>query len=230
MLSKNDQIKICQKYYTDLWHCDCDIFNRKENVILKSYDDGLFEYFTFGGNAVMRADESIFDWCNENLLNMDANRILGSETLNKFLCENNKFDRHEGVRYLYLYETDIAKPQNYTYKLYENDEIYKNIPENSAYRMALGFAGDDVIAIAAYDGDSIVSIAGADNRMGDIWQVGIDTLPEYRQRGLGVYLVKTISDEIVKRGKLPFYTTWSLNMASTTIALNSGYRPIWVYG
>jgi|GEM_PF-3751010 hypothetical protein len=38
--------------------------------------------------------------------------------------------------------------------------------------------------------------------MSDIWQVGIDTLPEYRQRGLAVYLVKTLTDEIVKNGSV----------------------------
>lgn len=227
MLQKSEQIAIIQKYYTTSWDCDSDIFNRNENVILES-NENFFEFYTFGKNAVMRVNKSIIDWCGKNLSNIKFDRILENESLYKMLLEHDKFSIWDGVRYLYLYDNVIEKPKGFTYKLYNKAEL-DIIPKADSYRQALSFDGTDVIAFVAYKDDTIVSIAGADDRMGDIWQIGIDTLPEYRQRGLAVYLVKTLSDEIVRRGKLPFYTTWSSNIASTNVALNSGYRPVWTY-
>lgn len=74
----------------------------------------------------------------------------------------------------------------------------------------------------------LVALAGTDDRMGDMWQMGIDTLPAFRGKGLGVYLVKTLAYEIVKRDAIPYYTTWSPNIASTAIALKVGFFPAWV--
>ena len=226
MLTKSDQIKIIQKYYTDKWNCDSDVFQRDVNVIIPATDT-FFEFITFGNNAVLRVDESIVDWCSTNLLPIKFDRIIGHDVLYKMLSEHDKLSVWHGTRYLYLHDNEVAKPDGFTYKLYNKDQLGE-IPQDDKYRQALSFDGTDVIALAAYDGDTIVSIAGADDRMGDIWQIGINTLPEYRQCGLAVYLVKTLTDEIIKRGKLPFYNTWTSNIASTMVALTSGYRPVWV--
>ena len=64
---------------------------------------------------------------------------------------------------------------------------------------------DDVIAFGAYKNGELVALAGADNRLSDLWQIGIDTLPEHRGKGLATYLVKELAQEIKKRGKVPFY-------------------------
>lgn len=44
----------------------------------------------------------------------------------------------------------------------------------------------------------------------------------------GVNIVKIISNEILKRDKIPYYgTAWS-NIASKRLAINAGYKPVWV--
>jgi len=84
------------------------------------------------------------------------------------------------------------------------------------------------IAFTAYDGDRLVALAGADDYMGDLWQIGIDTETEYRGRGFGAYLVKELTLEIEKKGKVVFYNTWSANLGSTRLALSVGFSPVWM--
>ena len=71
-------------------------------------------------------------------------------------------------------------------------------------------------------------MAGADDYMNELWQIGIDVLPEFRHQGLGLYLVKELAADIEKLRKVPFYTTWSPNIASTRVALGAGFYPVWV--
>ena len=58
----------------------------------------------------------------------------------------------------------------------------------------------DVIALAAIDGGKIVGVAGASADTKDMWQVGIDVLPEYRGRGFGKALLRKLAQTAVERG------------------------------
>ena len=61
-----------------------------------------------------------------------------------------------------------------------------------------------------------------------MWQIGVDVLPEYRQRGIASALTSTLAKEIINRGKVPFYcSAWS-NIRSVRNAVRSGFIPAWV--
>lgn len=228
-MDKKSKIQQVQRRIAQKGNYSIEVFNKPENQFIKSTDQ-FFEVLTFGTNAIILADESIYDWCVENLTSVEAKRIMDGEQLYKIECklrEHGKKLLGQCVRYLYLDENiSINKPEGFTYKLYD----IKNIEEIHQYKgfyNALNYK-DDTIAIAAFDGDKLAALAGADDRLDDLWQIGIDTVTEYRNKGLGAYLVKAIADEIVKQGKLPFYTTWSANIGSTAIALKTGFFPVWV--
>ncbi len=62
----------------------------------------------------------------------------------------------------------------------------------------------------------------------DMWQIGVDVLPEYRRRGIACALTGALAKEIISREKVPFYcTAWS-NIRSVRNALKSGFVPAWV--
>lgn len=86
----------------------------------------------------------------------------------------------------------------------------------------------DVIALAALDGEKIAALAGASADGAQMWQVGIDVLPEYRGKGLGSLLVENLCARIEEKGILPFYSTSLSNLHSQNVALNCGFRPAWV--
>lgn len=157
----------------------------------------------------------------DNLYNLDTKlRSLGKKLSG------------EHIGYLHIYpEKTVIKPRDYTCRLFVGKEIeelhlykdYKNF-ENA-------FSPDkerDVLAIAAYDGDTIAAIAGSDDYLDSLWQIGIDTAPLYRNCGLGAYLVKEIAYEIERHQKVAYYTTWSPNIASTRVALSTGFYPTWM--
>lgn len=85
----------------------------------------------------------------------------------------------------------------------------------------------DVLAVGAYDGDKLIGLAGCSSDCDEMWQIGIDVLPEYRQKGIASALTSTLAVEIIKRNKVPFYcAAWS-NIRSVRNAIKSGFVPAW---
>jgi GNAT superfamily N-acetyltransferase len=228
-MSKASKIELVHKQLAIEWNCDCEVFKQDNNVFLQSADS-FFEIVTFGKNAVIRADSLIYKWCVEHFAEVAAQDIMDGENLYAIETKLREFGRKlvgEHVRYLYLANNrNIHKPCNYEYKLFDKSNI-NALYVNDVYENALNYY-NDVIALGAFEENKLVALAGADDGMSNLWQIGIDTLPKYQNKGLATYLVKTLADEIEKRGALPYYTTWSPNIASTTVAINAGFFPIWV--
>lgn len=85
----------------------------------------------------------------------------------------------------------------------------------------------DMLAIAAFEDNHIIGMAGASSDGETIWQIGIDVLSECRGRGIGTNLVKLLKNEILKRGEIPFYGTVESHIHSPNIAINAGFFPAW---
>lgn len=86
----------------------------------------------------------------------------------------------------------------------------------------------DVLGVGAYDKGKLVGLAGCSADCEEMWQIGVDVLPEYRNRGIASALTSSLCAEILERGKVPFYcAAWS-NVRSVRNAIASGFRPAWV--
>lgn len=86
----------------------------------------------------------------------------------------------------------------------------------------------DVLGVGAYDGGRLVGLAGCSADGGQMWQIGVDVLKEYRHQGIAASLTSTLAMEILNRDKVPFYcAAWS-NIPSVRNAIRSGFRPAWV--
>lgn len=86
----------------------------------------------------------------------------------------------------------------------------------------------DRLAVGAFDGDTLIGLAGASADCDTMWQIGIDVLPEYRRQGVAACLTSRLALEILDRDIVPFYCcAWS-NIASARNAIRSGFRPAWV--
>ena len=85
----------------------------------------------------------------------------------------------------------------------------------------------DVLGVGAYDGEKLVGLAGCSADADEMWQIGVDVLPEYRRKGIASAITSRLAVEILERGKVPFYcTAWS-NMRSVRNAVKSGFIPAW---
>ena len=86
----------------------------------------------------------------------------------------------------------------------------------------------DVLGVGAYDGDKLVGLAGCSADCENMWQIGIDVLPDYRRHGIASALTSRLAKEILRRGKVPFYcSAWS-NIRSVRNGIKSGFIPAWV--
>ena len=86
----------------------------------------------------------------------------------------------------------------------------------------------DVLGVGAYDNARQVGFAACSADCDKMWQIGVDVLPEYRQKGIASSLTSRLAREILERGKVPFYcSAWS-NIRSARNAAKSGFIPAWV--
>ncbi len=85
----------------------------------------------------------------------------------------------------------------------------------------------DVLGVGAYDNDRLIGFAACSADCDDMWQIGVDVIPQYRQKGVASALTSSLAKEILNRGKVPFYcSAWS-NIRSARNAVKSGFIPAW---
>ena len=86
----------------------------------------------------------------------------------------------------------------------------------------------DVLGVGAYDGNKLIGLAGCSADAKEMWQIGVDVLPEYRRRGIASAITSKLAIEILARNKVPFYcSAWS-NIRSVRNGIKSGFIPAWV--
>ena len=85
----------------------------------------------------------------------------------------------------------------------------------------------DVLCVGAYDGDKLIGLSGCSADAEEMWQIGVDVIPEYRRKGIASAITSRLALEILKHNKVPFYcSAWS-NIRSARNAIKSGFIPSW---
>lgn len=86
----------------------------------------------------------------------------------------------------------------------------------------------DVLGVGAYHQGQLIGLAACSADCDTMWQIGVDVLPAYRRQGVASAMTSRLAQEILARGKVPFYCcAWS-NLKSARNAIRSGFRPAWV--
>ena len=151
-----------------------------------------------------------------NLVAYDNQTIFGPEL--KYICTLDTFQPHSTGEDI---ELNII-----------NEEAIRQLYENNQFPNALGRQHDPLrprlLACSAKCNGVIAGLAGASADCDSMWQIGIDILPEYRNRSIGKALVSRLTEALFNIGKLPYYSTGMTNIPSRRIATSLGYRPAWV--
>ena len=128
-----------------------------------------------------------------------------------------------------LSAASVMPDPQYEIRWYDEEAI-EAFRGDERFLKAYSFCGTapDVIGAAAVKDGAILGMAGASRDSGTMWQIGIDVVPEARGRGLGVLLVSLLKNEILSRGRLPFYGTAVSHTISQNIAIRSGFKLAWV--
>ncbi len=86
----------------------------------------------------------------------------------------------------------------------------------------------DVLGVGAYDKEKLVGLAGCSADCEEMYQIGVNVLPEYRRQGIAAAITSRLALEILKLGKVPFYCAAWCNLKSVRNAIKCGFRPAWV--
>ena len=240
----NDKIEIlgiAQAQFSKDYNCTIEDFKRNTSIITRNekvegrrvYDsDGCFiKIMCFEGKVIISTAPQIQNWCKEQFLNANAPWFFEYPNL-KFIDKKIQEFGHEiaDVHHYYLPQSKQALGVEpiMPIKWYGYEEIFSFKGDNR-FQEALAFDENhpDVLAVAAFDKGKIVGMAGASRDSETMWQIGIDVIPEYRGKRLGSNLVKLLKNEVLRRGKVPFYGTAESHIGSQNIAINAGFFPAW---
>jgi GNAT superfamily N-acetyltransferase len=136
----------------------------------------------------------------------------------KFICTSETFKPYVPGKDIELYRVEGEHLQGF----------YKN----NLFPNALGHADNPerphMAAVVASCGGETAGVAAATADCDEMWQIGVDTLPAYRQRGIAKATVSALTEILLSKAILPYYSTRFFSIASRRTALSLGYFPAWV--
>lgn len=187
----------------------CDLVSYGNNIVASvdmKYKDIVEQYIN------RFAPEHCFETPNMHILN-DAFQAHGMRVC--FMAEY-FLPRMESLQELSCrYELKVMYPNNFK-------DLY--LPQWSN-ALCTDRKDLDVLCVGAYDGNTLIGLAGASADCDTMWQIGVDVLPEYRRKGVAGALTSRLALEIIKRGKVPFYCcAWS-NIKSAGNAIKADSDP-----
>lgn len=194
------------------------------------------------GQLLITCDESIYDWVNDFCKDSKPEWFCAFDTLRKL---NEKLQSHgyqiadTHVYFLPEGAQPLDQPLDPSFLWYEKEEILR-FKECNRFTSAICFwdGQPDMLALAKMkDGirisekpltqEDMEGMAGASGDGRYLWQIGINVDPSATGKGLANRLVRSMKEEIMRRGMVPFYGTSESHIVSQTVGLKAGFVPAW---
>ena len=225
------------------FNCEPEDFIKDETVITtavlhekrRKFSEKPFflQMATFGKNAVISADERIHPWLKEWIKEKEGFWLFEQHNFYELECELRKYGYKMALtHHMFLPKAELLDVKtDLKIKWLEQEDIMAYYGrEEFSNALCESFRPDrpDMLAIVALDGEEIMGMAGCSADSPEMWQIGIDVLPQYRGRGIARILVSMLRDETFKWGVLPYYGTSLSNLRYWKTALGSGFSPAWV--
>ncbi len=192
--------------------------------------DCFFSVGIFMGKAYVMADEVMHPWIREVLVKVLPEWWCNFSVLRKIDKELKKYGREILDTHIYFLpseKTTDLKPC-FQVQWFEKEELEQfRGNKNISHALCFSKTQPDRLAVAAYEKRQMMGMAGVSEDGCYLWQIGIDVLPEYEGKGLAVNLVSLLTQEILRRGKVPFYGTAESHAISRNVAIASGFLPAW---
>ncbi len=182
------------------------------------------------GKILASGKKDIIDWVRDKYKDENGAWFMDMECLHELEAGLSKFGCHIGQAHPFYIATEKSEidTKDYEIKIFIGKDLEQFRGDG---RFGETFIFDDApkdeIGIGAYKDEKIFGMAGATSDSDMMWQIGINVMPEAEGLGIGTMLVTLIKNEILDRGKLPFYGTSMSHIASQRVALGAGFVPAW---
>lgn len=194
--------------------------------------DLFFRAILFCGKGYLMADEAIYDWCCHEYGEQGPEpewfcRFSNLRRLDDCLRGQRREIADTHIYFLPGMQETAVKP-DFEVRWLEEGELL-DWKEGRQFRHAICGSElmPDMLAVAAIIDGKVAAVAGASEDSPLMWQIGIDVLPGFAGRGLASTLVALLKQEILARGKIPFYGTAESHGLSRSVAINAGFFPAW---
>ena len=219
-MNKEQIINIIKKYLSEKFECNISDLDKKGLNIVKNKQNCKLKMLLFYDLILVSSSENMYDYVCEKLKDKKTYEIF-------------EFPYTYGQSIYYIPNLKkIAKQDEiskYNFKLFDGntDEINLSSGFENAITFENGKCVSDIAYCAFKDGQ-VIGVAGADKINADIWEVGIEVLPEYRKDGLATILTKNLTLKILEKGIVPIWSASVSNIGSQAVATNSDYIPLWM--
>ena len=205
--------------------------NVLEGARLHVKHDTFFKAAIIMGKAYVMADEKMHPWIKEILAKEPPEWWCDFKNLKKLESELNKYGREIFDTHIYFLpseEPTMERPR-VAIKWFEKGELeqFRNDKRFNTYSLSFSPTQPDVLAVVAYDKKEPIAMAGCSEDGAYLWQIGVDCVTGYEGRGLARNLVTLLKQEIIARGKVPYYGTAESHAVSRNVAIGSGFLPAW---
>lgn len=213
-----------REYIARHLNCKVEDFQKAYPVFVANDDEAypFFEICTMGASAIVSASGGLVAKLKKLLENKNRDEIFECP----FVYGQSIFYIPDTKR-LHRYPLDTE----YNYELLQGEEIRK-LKGISGFENSLTLDEKGIpsacIVFCAVKNSEVVALAGASKESDAMWEIGIDVVPEYRNRGLAVSLVSNLACTILEKGIVPFYCASTTNIGSQAVASRSGFVPCWV--
>jgi len=190
---------------------------------------------TMGRGVVISCSTGRMRWAKANLSGLSRDSLFSAYVISriqKYVTRSNQ-NMHLDIKFICT--ADIFKPfilgGEIELSVLEGEKL-RGLSENETFPNAIGYAYNPerprMVAVVAKYRCKAGGIAAAAADSDVMWQIGVDTLPEYQNHGIAKAMVSILTENLFEKGILPYYSTRVVNIASQRTALSLGYNPAWV--
>ncbi len=240
-MTYKDMLAAAMKQSAIEMNCRAEDFFSSENMVTASKADSrarkyynqpfACNFVSYGNNVVASANNELIEVIREYIGCREWYRCFETPAV----CELNDIIRPMGFSVKYMGEYFLLDPENipdiqcsYETKHLVHDDFKELYLPQWSNALCEKRPQLDVMGVGAYDNGALIGLAACSADCDNMYQIGVDVLPEYRRRGVASALTSRLAKDILTAGKIPFYcAAWS-NIRSVKNALRCGLKPSWI--
>ena len=192
--------------------------------------DVFLKMAVFNGKVVATGKEEGIEAIKEIVGERKGDWIFDGGTLSRIIMMLSSHNRRlEMIHPFFVKEKKSNKErENLLYRIIEKEEIlgFKDMDEFSE-AFAFDENAPDEVGVAIMENGEIAAMAGASSDSPRMWQIGVNTKPQFRGKGYGTKAVDILSNIVLERGIIPYYGTSFSHISSMRVAFSSSFQPMW---
>ena len=192
-----------------------------------------FAAATMGRGVVVACSLERLGWADANLSGLKRNDVFAPpamKLMNDYVKPDGQYIAGPDLKHVCTKSIfkPSAPPEGVRIEIIEDvNEIGKYL--GSRFPSNLSYPNNPImVAAVARCENEVAGLASATADADIMWQIGVDTLEPYRNRGIAKATVSAVTGYILEHGAISYYSTFETNAASRATAAALGYKPSWV--